>query len=79
MVHTGFNVINTCIFLPFLGYFSTLVRRLVPDTEVKEQPHLTMLDTQRMAPAMAVEQARITSYNVCYTKLLRRGRRHLFR
>ncbi len=58
MVHTGFNVINTCIFLPFLGYFSTLVRRLVPDTEVKEQPHLTMLDTQRMAPAMAVEQAR---------------------
>ena len=57
MVHTGFNVINTCIFLPFLGYFTALVRRLVPGSDVKEQPRLTMLEPQRMSPAIAVEQA----------------------
>jgi phosphate:Na+ symporter len=57
MVHTGFNVINTCLFLPFLGYFSALVRRLVPGGAVKEQPRLTMLDPQKMAPVIAVEQA----------------------
>ena len=57
MVHTGFNVINTCIFLPFLGYFTALVRRLVPGSNVKEQPRLTMLEPQMMAPAIAVEQA----------------------
>ena len=57
MVHTGFNIINTCLFLPFLGYLTALVRRLVPGGDVKEQPRLTMLETQMMAPALAVEQA----------------------
>jgi phosphate:Na+ symporter len=57
MVHTGFNVLNTLIFLPFLGYFTAFVRKLVPGADVKEQPRLTMLETQMMAPALAVEQA----------------------
>ena len=57
MVHTGFNVINTCLFLPFLGPFTALVRRLVPGGNVAEQPRLTMLEPQMMAPAIAVEQA----------------------
>jgi len=58
MVHTGFNLINTCLFVPFLGYFTALVRRLVPGGNVNEQPRLTMLEPQMMAPAIAVEQAR---------------------
>jgi len=58
MVHTGFNVINTLLFLPFLGYFTALVRRLVPGGDVKEQPRLTLLEPQMMAPSIAVEQAR---------------------
>lgn len=58
MVHTGFNVVNTLLFLPFLKYFTTLVRRLVPGARVAELPRLTMLDPQKMAPVIAVEQAR---------------------
>lgn len=57
MVHTGFNLINTLIFVPFLGIFTALVRRLVPSADVKEQPRLTMLEPQKLAPAIAVEQA----------------------
>lgn len=57
MVHTGFNLINTCLFLPFIGVFTALVRRLVPGGKVKEQPRLAMLDPQKMAPVIAVEQA----------------------
>ena len=57
IVHTGFNIINTCLFLPFLGYFTALVRKLVPGQNVVEQPHLTILDAQLQAPALAVEQA----------------------
>ncbi len=57
MIHTGFNVVNTCLFLPFLGSFTALVRRLVPGGNVEEVPRLTMLKTQMMAPILAVEQA----------------------
>jgi phosphate:Na+ symporter len=57
IVHTGFNVINTFIFLPFLGSFTALVRKLVPGSDVKELPRLTMLDLQKMSPVIAVEQA----------------------
>ena len=58
IVHTGFNVINTCIFLPFLGLFTALVRRLVPESAVTEQPRLTKFDPLKMSPIIAVEQAR---------------------
>jgi len=58
MVHTGFNVINTCLFVPFLGYFAILVRRLVPGGRLVETPRLTLLDPQKTAPVIAVEQAR---------------------
>lgn len=57
MVHTGFNVINTLLFLPFLGSFTALVKRLVPGRDVVEQPRLAILDAQLLAPAIAVEQA----------------------
>ncbi len=57
VVHTGFNLLNTCIFLPFLGYFTEFVRRLVPGRDVEERPRLTMLEAQLLAPAIAVEQA----------------------
>jgi len=58
MVHTGFNIINTCLFLPFLGYFTAFVRRLIPGGDVEEQPRLTKFDPLRMSPVIAVEQAR---------------------
>jgi len=58
IVHTGFNIINTCIFIPFLGLFTALVRRLVPGSPVTEQPRLTRIDPLKMSPVIAVEQAR---------------------
>ncbi len=57
-LHTAFNVVNTLLFLPFLGSYTALVRRLVPGGEVAELPRLTMLDTRMMSPILAVEQAR---------------------
>ena len=72
VVHTGFNVVNTCLFLPFLGYFTALVRRLVPGGAVTEQPRLTMFDPQKMSPIIAVEQARqeVDQMATCAQKML---------
>jgi len=58
IVHTGFNLINTCLFLPFLGAFTALVRRLVPERGVREEPHLAAVDPLKLSPVIAVEQAR---------------------
>lgn len=58
MMHTCFNVVNTIVFLPFVKQFAALVRMLVPSAEVKEVKRLTMLDPTRIAPVLAVEQAR---------------------
>ena len=58
LVHTGFNVVNTVLFLPFLGLFTMLVRHLIPDSVIVEQPHLAKLDPVKLSPVIAVEQAR---------------------
>lgn len=58
LVHTGFNLVNTMLFLPFLGLFTALVRYLIPDSMVVEQPHLAKLDPVKLSPVIAVEQAR---------------------
>jgi len=58
-VHTGFNVANTLMFLPFTRHLAALLTRLVPDREFKETPHLTMLDAKLSdTPVIGVEQAR---------------------
>lgn len=71
-MHTGFNVINTCLFLPFLGFFTAFVRRLVPDSAVKEQPRLTKFDPLKTSPVIAVEQARqeVDQMAACAHKML---------
>ncbi|MEX0745089.1 MAG: Na/Pi cotransporter family protein [Phycisphaeraceae bacterium] len=59
LVHTGFNVTNTLLFLPFLGPFTRLLERLVPEPGRKETAHLRHLDTATVdAPVMGVEQSR---------------------
>lgn len=72
VMHTGFNVINTCLFVPFLGVFTALVRRLVPDSAVNEQPRLTKFDPLKMSPVIAVEQARqeVDQMATCAHKML---------
>ncbi|MDD4735206.1 MAG: Na/Pi cotransporter family protein [Kiritimatiellae bacterium] len=59
LVHTGFNVTNTLLFLPLMGVMSRVITRLVPDKETKETPHLTYLDFHLVGgPALAVVQSR---------------------
>lgn len=52
-VHSGFNIVNTMLFLPFTGYLAKIVTWLVSEDEKKEVPHLTYLDI-RMLDAGAI-------------------------
>lgn len=56
--HTGFNVVNTIFFLPFVRIFARVLERLVPGRVVKELPHLTSLDIRMLeTPVIAIEQS----------------------
>jgi phosphate:Na+ symporter len=59
MVHTGFNVTNTLIFLPFVGLLAKLVTRMVPAKgDADEIPHLTFLDVRMLdTPSLSVVQS----------------------
>ncbi|MDP6543635.1 MAG: Na/Pi cotransporter family protein [Phycisphaerae bacterium] len=58
-VHTGFNVANTLLFLPFTNHLAALLTRFVPDRDFKETPHLTMLDANLSGtPVIGIEQSR---------------------
>lgn len=59
LTHTGFNVVNTLLFLPFLGPYSKLLLRLVPDPRVKEVARLKHIDPRTVsAPVLGIEQSR---------------------
>ncbi|MBC8207438.1 MAG: Na/Pi cotransporter family protein [Kiritimatiellales bacterium] len=58
MVHTGFNVTNSLIFLPFVGLLAKLVTKMVPDKGVEEVSHLTYLDVRMLdTPALGIVQS----------------------
>ena len=55
--HSGFNIMNTLLFLPFVGFLSRFLVWLVPD-KVAEKPHLTYLNVRMLdTPAIAIEQS----------------------
>jgi phosphate:Na+ symporter len=55
--HSGFNIINTLLFLPFIGFLAKFLVWLVPD-KVAEKPHLTYLNVRMLdTPAIAIEQS----------------------
>lgn len=57
--HTTFNIINTMLFLPFVGAFAAFVVRLVPGEEKPEERHLVYLETTLMAtPELALVATR---------------------
>ncbi|MBN2163865.1 MAG: Na/Pi cotransporter family protein [Pontiellaceae bacterium] len=59
MVHTGFNLINTLIFLPLMKPFAKLVEKLVPERKVEEIHHLTYFDVRMLdTPALAIVQSK---------------------
>ncbi len=55
--HSGFNIINTIILLPFTTMLAKFLTRIVPDKKVAEVPHLTYIDVRMLeTPAIAIEQ-----------------------
>jgi len=58
--HTGFNVANVLLFLPFTAAFAALLTRLIPDKIQKEVPHLKFLDVRMLdTPAVGIEQSKM--------------------
>jgi phosphate:Na+ symporter len=67
LTHTGFNVVNTLMFLPFVGFLARFLMWLVPDRKVAEKPRLTYLNVRILdAPAIGIQQS--------YKELIRMGR-----
>lgn len=59
LTHSGFNITNTLLFLPFFTPFTRLLERVFPEPEAREIPRLLKLDPRSVsAPVLAVEQSR---------------------
>jgi phosphate:Na+ symporter len=59
LTHSGFNVVNTLLFLPFLRPFSRLLERVIPDPRFKEVARLRHVDARGVsAPVLGLEQSR---------------------
>lgn len=58
-VHTGFNIINAIVFLPFVRVLAWVIERIFPEKSEREINKLTYLDV-RMArsPSLAIVQSR---------------------
>ena len=58
-VHTGFNVVNTLIFLPFVKPLARFVSWIVPEKQAVEKiPHLAHLDIRFLdTPAISIVQS----------------------
>jgi phosphate:Na+ symporter len=57
--HTGFNLANVLIFLPFTTILAKLLTGIMPDKKHKEIPHLKFLDVRMLdTPAIGIQQSR---------------------
>ena len=57
--HTGFNVANVLLFIPFTTTLAMLLHKIMPDKIRKEIPHLKFLDVRMLdTPAMGIQQSR---------------------
>lgn len=57
--HTGFNVANVLLFLPFTGILAKVLPRIMPDKVRKEEPHLKFIDVRMLdTPAISIQQSR---------------------
>lgn len=58
--HTGFNVVNTIVFLPFIKYLAKAATWMVPGEDKKTEPHLMYITTNLVStPSMNLNQARL--------------------
>ncbi len=59
LTHSGFNITNTLLFLPFFRPFARFLERLVPEPQGKEVWKLKHLDAPSVdSPVLGVEQSR---------------------
>lgn len=58
--HTGFNFINTIVFLPFVKQLAALATWMVPGDGKKTEPHLMYISTNLVStPSINLNQARL--------------------
>jgi phosphate:Na+ symporter len=58
LTHTGFNLANGLVFLPFITYFNKLLFILVPVKKYAEVHHLKFLDVRMLdTPAIGIQQS----------------------
>ncbi|MBN1675131.1 MAG: Na/Pi cotransporter family protein [Kiritimatiellae bacterium] len=56
--HTGFNIINVALFLPFVPFLARVLPRIWPDKAAREVPHLTYLDVRMLdTPAIGIHES----------------------
>jgi phosphate:Na+ symporter len=56
--HTGFNIANVILLIPFTTVLASLLVRVMPDKSEKEVPHLQFLDIRMLdTPAMGIQQS----------------------
>lgn len=66
LTHSGFNIINTLLFIPLLPLLARIVTWMVPERRRKETPRLTFLDVRMLdTPAIAIQESQ--------TQLIRMG------
>lgn len=59
VAHTGFNLLNGIIFIPFVGIMAKALVKLIPETE-EVTPRFTQLDFRMVeTPTVALEQSRV--------------------
>ncbi|MEN8127066.1 MAG: Na/Pi cotransporter family protein [Planctomycetota bacterium] len=58
LTHSGFNIVNTLLFIPFAGLLARFLMWLVPEKKVPEKPRLTYLNVRMLdTPAIGVQQS----------------------
>jgi phosphate:Na+ symporter len=58
LTHSGFNIVNTLLFIPLAGLLARLLMWLVPEKKVPEKPRLTYLNVRMLdTPAIGVQQS----------------------
>jgi len=59
LTHSGFNILNTLLFIPLLPLLAKLVTWMVPERRKQERsPHLTFFDVRMLdTPAIAVQES----------------------
>jgi phosphate:Na+ symporter len=59
LVHSGFNVVNTALFLPFIVPYTRFLERVIPDPRTKEVARLKRIEAGTVAsPVLELEQSR---------------------